>query len=82
MDNLIEIADNNSNSMIDLNNSEIETDRRVWTKEEDDAIRELVTEYGTKSWSLIAEHIQKKYKIGGRSGKQCRERWHNHLGNF
>ena len=35
--------------------------------------------YGTKSWSVIAEHIVKDHGIAGRSGKQCRERWHNHL---
>jgi myb proto-oncogene protein len=55
------------------------TDRRVWTQEEDDAIRKLVAKFGTKSWSLIAENIVKDFAIGGRSGKQCRERWHNHL---
>lgn len=32
-----------------------------------------------RSWSLIAEHIVKDFGINGRSGKQCRERWHNHL---
>lgn len=31
--------------------------RRVWTKEEDDAIRDLVRKLGTRSWSVIAEHI-------------------------
>ena len=28
---------------------------------------------------MIADHIIKDYNIHGRSGKQCRERWHNHL---
>ena len=55
-------------------------DRRVWTTEEDEAIRTLVTRYGTRSWSVIAEHIISDYNIIGRTGKQCRERWHNHLG--
>lgn len=32
-------------------------DRRVWSKEEDEAIRRLVAEFGTRSWSVIAEHI-------------------------
>lgn len=32
-------------------------DRRVWSKEEDEAIRRLVAEYGTRSWSVIAENI-------------------------
>lgn len=33
----------------------------------------LVEKYGPKDWSTIASHIQ------GRIGKQCRERWFNHL---
>ena len=49
-------------------------DRRVWTTEEDEAIRTLVTRYGTRSWSVIAEHIISDYNIMGRTGKQCRER--------
>ncbi|KAJ8555741.1 hypothetical protein K7X08_013237 [Anisodus acutangulus] len=44
-----------------------------WTKEEDDQIIELVEKYGSKKWSLIAKSLP------GRIGKQCRERWHNHL---
>ncbi|XP_044066333.1 v-myb avian myeloblastosis viral oncogene homolog-like 2a isoform X3 [Siniperca chuatsi] len=44
-----------------------------WSKEEDEKIVELVGKYGTKHWSLIAKHLK------GRLGKQCRERWHNHL---
>ena len=44
-----------------------------WTKEEDDKVVELVTAYGPKKWTLIARHLK------GRIGKQCRERWHNHL---
>ena len=34
---------------------------------------ELVKKYGPKRWTLIAKHLK------GRIGKQCRERWHNHL---
>lgn len=45
----------------------------AWTKEEDDLVVKLVNEYGPKKWSLIASNLQ------GRIGKQCRERWHNHL---
>eukprot|EP01035_Chromulina_nebulosa_P028273 gene28273-37307_t len=54
-------------------------ERRVWTNEEDDAIREMVQKYGTKSWAQISEKLSKECGIVGRSGKQCRERWHNHL---
>uniref|UniRef100_A0A3Q3GZH1 Uncharacterized protein n=1 Tax=Labrus bergylta TaxID=56723 RepID=A0A3Q3GZH1_9LABR len=34
---------------------------------------DLVQKYGMKRWSLIAKHLH------SRNGKQCRERWHNHL---
>ncbi|KAF5750942.1 putative myb3r3 [Tripterygium wilfordii] len=44
-----------------------------WTQEEDDKITELVAKYGPTKWSVIAKSLP------GRIGKQCRERWHNHL---
>ncbi|KAG7222888.1 hypothetical protein INR49_015995, partial [Caranx melampygus] len=44
-----------------------------WTQEEDTKVIELVHKYGMKRWSLIAKHLH------SRNGKQCRERWHNHL---
>lgn len=44
-----------------------------WTKEEDQLVVSLVKKYGPKKWSLISKHLK------GRIGKQCRERWHNHL---
>lgn len=53
--------------------------RRPWTTEEDLAIKQLVDELGVKNWSLIASELIKRYSIKHRSGKQCRERWHNHL---
>jgi hypothetical protein len=44
-----------------------------WTEEEDQKVIELVGKLGAKQWSKIAGHLP------GRVGKQCRERWHNHL---
>ena len=44
-----------------------------WTKEEDDKVVALVRRFGPKKWTLIARYLN------GRIGKQCRERWHNHL---
>ncbi|XP_036940175.1 myb-related protein B-like isoform X4 [Acanthopagrus latus] len=44
-----------------------------WTQEEDERVIDLVQKYGVKRWSLIAKHLR------SRNGKQCRERWHNHL---
>lgn len=46
-----------------------------WLAEEDDVVREMVLKYGVGQvkWSVIAS------KLPGRIGKQCRERWFNHL---
>mmetsp|Transcript_15701 Transcript_15701/g.24569 ORF Transcript_15701/g.24569 Transcript_15701/m.24569 type:complete len:697 (-) Transcript_15701:12-2102(-) len=44
-----------------------------WSADEDEQIVAMVTHYGPKKWSQIASHLK------GRTGKQCRERWHNHL---
>eukprot|EP00644_Phytophthora_capsici_P010851 jgi/Phyca11/104398/e_gw1.9.513.1 len=43
-----------------------------WTPEEDAKLRELVAE-GKKNWGQVASLIP------GRTSKQCRERWCNHL---
>ncbi|CAJ2650623.1 unnamed protein product [Trifolium pratense] len=53
--------------------SDFDLGKRSWTKEEDEALIELVRKYGFKRWSYIAKFIP------GRIGKQCRERWHNNL---
>lgn len=44
-----------------------------WTDEEDELLRKLVEKYSPSKWSLIASHME------NRNGKQCRERWLNHL---
>ncbi|GMI68390.1 hypothetical protein HRI_000508300 [Hibiscus trionum] len=44
-----------------------------WTPQEDRLLIQLVSRYGTKRWSQIAKLLDE------RVGKQCRERWHNHL---
>jgi hypothetical protein len=44
-----------------------------WTREEDELIIKFVQEKGTKDWTKLATLLP------GRIGKQCRERWRNHL---
>ncbi|XP_045175051.2 myb-related protein B-like isoform X2 [Mercenaria mercenaria] len=44
-----------------------------WTPEEDQKVLELVRQFGAKKWTVISKYLN------GRTGKQCRERWHNHL---
>lgn len=51
----------------------------VLTPQEDSAVRTLVAEIGVRKWRLVSEGLRTRYAIEGRSGKQCRERWHNHL---
>merc|ERR1711981_1261102 len=47
--------------------------KRQWTEEEDRIVCEHVRKLGPRKWSKIAANLP------GRIGKQCRERWHNHL---
>lgn len=47
--------------------------RRPWMPPEDDMLRQLVEKYGVKEWAVIGKFIT------NRNGKQCRERWRNHL---
>ena len=45
----------------------------AWTAEEDWRVLQLVMANGPQKWTLISQHLN------CRVGKQCRERWHNHL---
>ena len=47
--------------------------KRAWSTEEDKKLIILVHSYGPQRWSIIASQML------GRVGKQCRERWFNHL---
>ena len=53
--------------------------RNPWIKEEDDYIKLLVSKYGKGNWSVISNELNNKFNNKIRSGKQCRERYHNHL---
>lgn len=44
-----------------------------WSKEEDERLLELIQKFMPRNWSKISG------MHGTRGGKQCRERWHNHL---
>lgn len=44
-----------------------------WTEEEDKKLIYLVEQFGPKKWSYISSYFPE------RLGKQCRERWFNHL---
>ena len=44
-----------------------------WTREEDETIVSYVRDHGDRDWAKLALILK------GRTGKQCRERWKNHL---
>jgi hypothetical protein len=44
-----------------------------WTREEDETILGFVEQNGAKNWTKLASNLP------GRTGKQCRERFKNHL---
>lgn len=47
--------------------------KRMFTVEEDNKIRQLVSSRGEKAWKVIAA------ELSNRSPRQCRERWKNYL---
>ena len=47
----------------------------VWSAQEDSILYETVNKSGALNWNMVAGLLP------GRTAKQCRERWHNHL-NF
>ena len=52
---------------------ERERARHGWTDAEDAALTALVNTHGCRKWSEVARGL------GRRTGKQCRERWNNHV---
>ena len=50
-----------------------ELKKGTWTREEDETIINFVKENGCKNWTRLSALLP------GRIGKQCRERWRNHL---
>mmetsp|Transcript_5167 Transcript_5167/g.7177 ORF Transcript_5167/g.7177 Transcript_5167/m.7177 type:complete len:257 (-) Transcript_5167:2067-2837(-) len=47
--------------------------KSLWTKDEDETLLSLMEETKSKCWTLLAKQLH------NRTGKQCRERWVNHL---
>lgn len=56
-----------------IKNSPLKRQKKIWTDSEDEQLLRLINDYGAAKWSTIANFMP------GRQGKQCRERWHNHL---
>jgi hypothetical protein len=54
-------------------------DRRLWSWTHDEELDRLVKVVGLHSWSHIAKRMERAFPKITRTGKQCRERWFNHL---
>ncbi len=52
---------------------------RAVVMQEDSILKDLYEGKGIKRWSEIARIMESEFHIRGRNGKQCRERYHNHL---
>merc|ERR1711934_109636 len=48
--------------------------RVKWTEYEDNVVMNWVRDHGAEQWSRLASTL-----LFSRTGKQCRERWYNHL---
>jgi len=77
--NILNTSETYQNKNIQNYTFKIVKRRDPWDKKEDEAIIELVNKYGTTNWTIIANEMAVLYKSKQRNGKQCRERWHNHL---
>lgn len=64
-----------TNDLIDLSL------KNTWSVEEDKALENLVEFQGTKAWAQVAKEINNIFYEGKafRKGKQCRERFFNHI---
>ena len=53
--------------------------RKQWSPEEDAAITAIVSAALSNSWTDVSHLLRREQPLRGRTTKQCRERWHNHL---
>ena len=47
--------------------------KKAWDESQDNNLMAMVAEIGPYQWDMISSNMP------GRTGKQCRERWHNQL---
>lgn len=47
--------------------------KRVWDRVQDDKLVSVIAELGPAQWDNVAQRLSQ------RTGKQCRERWHNQV---
>ena len=61
------------------------SDKKSWTLfvifiKEDECLRSIMQDFHEEvQWYEISILMKERFGISTKSGKQCRERWHNHL---
>ncbi|XP_058739451.1 transcription factor MYB118-like [Vicia villosa] len=58
---------------VETHHRDLNITKGQWSENEDRILVQLVNQFGSREWSQIAKFLS------GRIGKQCRERWNNHL---
>jgi myb proto-oncogene protein len=53
--------------------------RRLWSEKDDEVLRTLILSQGGRRWTWVAKEMKVRIPNFDRNGKQCRERWFNHL---
>ena len=71
--NQLNVKNENSLQVTQRKTNKTRFTKGTWKPDEDKQLISFVSSFGPQNWTRIAEFIP------NRSGKQCRERWHNHL---
>ena len=79
--------DHKTNSFVPVTKPSLENlterfpSRQPWLPLEDDMLKSIIAAKGTRVWTAIAQKLNIQMHQGApiRHGKQCRERWYNHL---
>jgi len=62
-----------------MHTQKVKTNKSFWTEEEDNILRKIVNQIGTKSWKKVATLFNRYFPDHERTNKQCRDRWNNYL---
>ncbi|OMJ95313.1 hypothetical protein SteCoe_1372 [Stentor coeruleus] len=54
---------------------------KLWTQQEDQALKVLVQQFGEKKWKIISQNFNSTLNLS-RTSKQCRDRWANYLNGY
>ena len=62
-----------------LSDRDKQSSKMPWSTKEDDVLKKILAQDSEKPWAVVAQKFNEASKSVVRTGKQCRERWRNHL---